>query len=215
VLTPLALMLAGCEMSPPSPLATLIVVQEERYLSNVPCGSSCVSTTFDDAVCDYRASAIVFGGHSIPPVYYNQHLSMVIDMVACTHAELVVLDTCYGFSEPMLSALASKVPGVMVVGTTSKLPPRGLLYSDGFETGTIEQRTAMIRMPDGSHPQYWRANMADIDAINLIASHADLNYLYANLQRKAPNLVRFPLGVTATALVEVPSARFKDLKALP
>ncbi|MFP2932041.1 hypothetical protein ACLESO_44130 [Pyxidicoccus sp. 3LG] len=157
------------------------------------------------------AEVLIVGGHSVPPEYLAAPPEAIARVVRCLRPRLLVLDTCYGFSSPLLDAVASARPPMLVIGATYKLPPAGLVYDDAFYTALPpEERARHLRTRSGRALEYW---WTDPEALRMALDDVagwDVPRLTANLQRKHPNLVRVPLrGGEATLLVPVPPERFR------
>jgi hypothetical protein len=166
--------------------------------------------TFSCPLFARSAEAIIFSGHSAPPVYLNHSPDSLARVVACYRPELVVLDTCYGFSSPLLGAISRVRPTALVLGATYKLPPEGLAYGDAFfDSGPAAVRAEAIRTRSGAPLERWHADDGALRAALDDVARWDAKKLAAHLQRKLPNLVRVPLpGSNATVLVPVPGWRF-------
>jgi hypothetical protein len=157
------------------------------------------------------AEVLIVGGHSVPPEYLRAPSEAVVRVVHCLRPRLLVLDTCYGFSSPLLDALAPSQPPMLVIGATYKLPPQGLVYDDAFYTAlSPEERARHLRTRSGAALESWWTDAEALRAALDDVAGWDVPRLTANLQRKHPNLVRVPLrGGEATLLVPVPPARFR------
>ncbi|MFP2933631.1 hypothetical protein ACLESO_52535 [Pyxidicoccus sp. 3LG] len=178
-----------------------------------PCSEGrCPHLTLEDFSCPFgaRADVLVISGHSLPPEYLNASPEELARVARCYRPELIVLDTCYGFSTPLLTALAEEVPSAWVLGSTYKLPPEGLLYDEGFfQDGSPEQRARFVRTRSGRALELWRLDEDALDAALEEVERWEPAVLEARLARKHPNLVKVPLPGTATALVPVPPERFR------
>jgi hypothetical protein len=157
-----------------------------------------------------QAEVLIVGGHSVPPRYLSAPPEAIARVVHCLRPRLLVLDTCYGFSSPLLDALASAQPPLRVIGATYKLPPQGLVYDDAFYTPLPpEERERHLRTRSGAALEHW---WTDAEALRLALEDVatwDVPTLTARLQRKHPNLVKVPLSGEATFLVPVPPERFR------
>ena len=57
------------------------------------------------------ADAVVLAGHSLPPAYLDRPADEVGRAIAAFRPRLVVLDTCYGASTPLIAPLAMSTLG--------------------------------------------------------------------------------------------------------
>jgi hypothetical protein len=157
------------------------------------------------------ARTVVVTGHSTPPVYLGGSAARLAAAVACFEPELVVLDTCYGFSAPLLDALAAEGIAPLVVGSTQKLPPAGLSYGERFYAGgAAEARMAEVRARSGAHLAQWKLAPRTLRAAEEQVSRWDRDTLSGRLRRLHPNLVEVNLPDSEeTLLVPVAPERFR------
>jgi hypothetical protein len=179
-----------------------------------PCTEGrCGHVTLEDFSCPRGAAAevLIVSGHSSPPTYLNGDPERVARIARCYRPGLIVLDTCYGFSLPLLEALADEVPSALVVGATHKLPVNGLLYEDGFfQAGSAEQRAGFVRTRSGKPLERWRLDAAALEDARARLEGWDVAALESHLVRKLPNLVGVPLqGSDSVALAPVAPERFR------
>jgi hypothetical protein len=172
----------------------------------------CIDLPVDAFRCDARApvaQAVVVSGHSLPPEYLGETPQSLARAIACLKPELVVLDTCYGFSTPLLEALVQEGVQARVVGSRRQVPGAGLRYGEAFFESTESlSRADAIRWGDEALESW------TMDGTQLAAALAQVDawtpeVLRDRLQRVHPNLVNVPLGDSgATALVPVSPERF-------
>ena len=157
------------------------------------------------------AQAVIVTGHSTPPVYLGGSPQRLARAIACFEPEIVVLDTCYGFSSPLLDALAAEGQAPLMVGSTRKLPPTGLSYGARFYAGGgAESRAADVQTRSGAPLERWRLVPRALEAAEEQASHWDRATLEARLRRLHPNLVEVDVpGSDAVLLVPVAPERFR------
>lgn len=157
------------------------------------------------------APVVVVTGHSLPPEYLHRTADEVAAAVAALDPELIVLDTCYGFSTPLLDALAARL-SAWVVGPTVRLPLEGLDYSPRFfdpRRLPPAERARAVRTRSGAPLARMALSREHVAAIHAEVATWSPDRLERNLQRVLPNLVRVPVPDTdAVALVHVEPARF-------
>ncbi|MGL4551820.1 MAG: hypothetical protein ACRC33_11590 [Gemmataceae bacterium] len=176
-----------------------------------------VCRSFDLETFDFRrryapAAVVVLTGHSTPPRYLNTTPERVASAVACFEPGLVVADTCYGFSSPLLAALAERRLTPLFVGPTEELPAEGLRYGPDFfrPVSAARRARAVQRQSADATLVRWK-----LDPPRLTAALADVatwspDRLTDALERVHPNLVKVPIPRTgATVLVPVEPARFR------
>jgi hypothetical protein len=156
-----------------------------------------------------HAASVIVTGHSAPPHYLNSDPTRVADAIACFSPELVVLDTCYGFSMPLLAEIAIRSKAAVIVGSTYRIAISGLHYDpEFFIDRDAAARAAAIHDPDGTSIERWTVAPPDVERSLADVATWDSSRLHAGLQSIDPNLVRVPLGRSATVLVPVPRERF-------
>ena len=209
--------LAALSQPKASPLPGAVVLfssldpPEVRRLS-CPAGR-CIFRDLEGFHCsrvEPRAPVVIVSGHSLPPLYLNHPPAELTAAIRCFAPELVVLDTCYGFSAPLLDDLTADGREILIVGATYRLPPEGLLYGpELFAPGSAAGRVAAVRTRSGARLERWRS-----DPIALDRARAELNRwgperLTARLRRVHPNLVLVEIAPSVEALFEVPPERFR------
>ncbi|NVJ25699.1 hypothetical protein HUW62_31210 [Myxococcus sp. AM011] len=213
----LALLLGACACQQAPGVQERVVAVYSRAdvaeLQQSPCSDDrCPHVALEDFSCPsgVRAEVLVLSGHSLPPSYLNASPEDLARVARCYRPDLIVLDTCYGFSTPLLTALAEEAPGAWVLGSTYKLPLDGLLYDEGFfQAGSPEQRARFVRTRSGKALELWRLDAKAMDTALEEVSRWEPAVLEARLARKHPNLVKVELPGEATALVPVPPERFR------
>lgn len=166
---------------------------------------------FDCEQISSRFDVVVLDGHSEPPVYLNSSPSDLARKIACMAPSLIVLDTCHGFSSPLLRAVAEHAPGALVVGSTDKIWMDGLEYDDAFfESATPEVRARHVIGRLGESVYQWHPNVAELDAMQSVLDGWSRDQLQARLVNTLPNLVRVPSQDSSREVVfVVPPERFK------
>lgn len=182
-----------------------------------PCSGekNCGRMSVEDFRCaTLKADAVIVSGHSLPPMYLNSTAERVSEMVGCLEARLVVLDTCYGFSMPLIEALSRNPRVQIVVGAITRLPPEGLRYEPGFFDSTMpELRSQRVQLRNGGALQRWHVLEGAVRDASKSVERWSPAQLVNSLQRKHPNLVRIPLQsadqTSVTALIPVEARRFR------
>jgi len=163
------------------------------------------------SACDgRRAQSVVVTGHSLPPAYLGVAAPELAAAIACLEPELVVLDTCYGFSEPLMSRLAELDRPPLVLGTADVLPPRGLEYDqEFFGPADPARRAAAVRAPSPAALQSWTPDGPSLELAARNLQSWDAGRLTRGLRRVWPNLVEIEVpGTGNSVLVEVAPERF-------
>ncbi len=189
---------------------------DSELLQKSPCAQSagaCEEVALEDFSCPRKAAAevLIVSGHSLPPQYLHAGPEALARVAACYRPELIVLDTCYGFSLPLLDALADALPGALVVAATYKLPPQGLRYEEGFFlAGTVDARAERVHTRSGKPLTRWRLDPDVLNQAHDMLEGWSVDALEARLVRKLPNLVSVELpGTQASALAPVAPERFR------
>lgn len=161
---------------------------------------------------------VVLSGHSGPPQVLGRSPEEVAALLACLEPALLVLDTCYGFSAPLLGALLDAGLAPLVVGTTDKLSVEGWRYRPAFfdeAPQSPQQRARHVRPRYGERRLVWEPDRASLDAGAALLASWGPDELEARLQRVAPNLVRVPVDRRRSVLVPVAAERFVREDAEP
>lgn len=163
----------------------------------------CERAWVSDTECAPEETVVV-AGHSRPPEYLGVDAATLAEAVACHEPSLVVLDTCYGFSLPLLEELERRgVP--LVVGSTGKLPIGGLVYEAAFFTSSGERAAAAV----GGSVVTWTLDGEALARARHTVAGWSVERLEEHLQRVWPNLVRAPLESEIEVLVPVGPERFR------
>ena len=160
------------------------------------------------------AETVVVGGHSIPPTYVGQPAAAVAKAVASFHPSVVVLETCYGASTPILKALADTGLRAWVVAAPYQLPVRDLHYTPVFFTATDVTTRVMAVDTVPSYPLLrWQLDSAVLSRIETQIAAMSPDELTQRLKRVMPALVRMPLPTAMSPkgiiLIPVEPERFK------
>lgn len=199
---------------PARPTPQTVVLSDGAMPSPFECtGEACLELNVQEFQCDRvnpRARTVVVSGHAMPPVYLGVLPERLAESIACLEPELVVLDTCYGFSSPLLKALASRGVQALVVGAHLQLPGKGLHYGPAFfkASDPVARATAVQWLPGTLDT--WRVDETQLEKARALVDAWGPDQLKANLQRVHPNLVKVPLGEHgATVLEWVAAERFR------
>ncbi|MFH1463483.1 MAG: hypothetical protein ABIO70_03775 [Pseudomonadota bacterium] len=211
----LALALFGAP--PPRTVILYAPTDSAAVQTDCPPGVSCERRPVDHPGCALLPGAahphtVIVAGHSLPPdEYLGVDADTLAASVACLQPSVVILDTCYGASAPLLAAMASRGVQAVVVGSTKKLPPAGLMYEPAlFSTASAVQAGALVRARSGEPLEVFTLDGAQVRAAEAEVATWDLASLRANLRRKLPNLAVVDLpGSEASILVPVPESRFQ------
>ncbi|MBC7544643.1 MAG: hypothetical protein H7338_18125 [Candidatus Sericytochromatia bacterium] len=160
------------------------------------------------------AKTVVLGGHSIPPVYVGQPAAVVAKAIASFKPDVVVLETCYGASTPILRALADTGLRAWVVAAPYQLPVRDLHYTPAFFTAADVRTRVMAVDTVPPYPMLrWRLDPVVLTAIESQVAAMGPDELTQRLKRVMPALVRMPLPTILSPkgliLIPVASERFK------
>lgn len=193
--------------------ARVRVLYDEGGRPGFPCvAPGCVACPIASATCqDGAFDTVVLSGHSLPPVYLEQSPRRVAELITCADPSLVVLDTCLGFSSPLLEALVSAGFEGVLVGSLDQVPGEGFVYGAGFrQAPTALGRARAVRMRSGAALEVWTADADTLARARAAVDSWDVETLTAALHWVQPNLIRAPLGTAGpTALFLIPAERFQ------
>lgn len=202
-----------------TPVAIVRPASVDPAMQPPPCPPErCEWLVLDQRLCGSAQApvpTVVLSGHSGPPQVLGRSPEEVAALLACLEPELLVLDTCYGFSAPLLDALLDQGLTPLVVGTTDKLSVEGWRYRPAFFRDaplSPRQRARHVRPRYGERRLTWVPERASLDAGAALLASWGPEELEARLQRVAPNLVLVPVD-GRSMVVPVPPERF--LRPLP
>lgn len=157
------------------------------------------------------ASAIVLAGHAMPPTYLGLPAERVAALIACRRPELVVLDTCYGASTPILRALARQPAGAptpLVVGASFWVRRLGLAYDAPFfdPSRPVAERAGAVRSLSGRELLRWRPDEAPLAALEEAVARLTADEVRAERFRRDPPLIRRKLAAAGDAEVVIPAS---------
>jgi hypothetical protein len=141
-----------------------------------------------------QVDTVIVGGHSIPPIYVGQSPAALAKAVASFQPKLVVLETCYGATTPLLDALAATGLRSWVVAAPYQLPVRNLSYGPDFFTQADPTRRAMAVNTDPPYPLLrWQLDPVALRAVHAQVAAMSPAELRQRLKRVQPSLVKIPL----------------------
>ena len=212
VLLMLCLWMPACAPRPTPPADRVVVLysaKDDAALSRPDCAKEgCQAVELESFECSRGMSparTVIVTGHSLPPVYVHHSPEALARVLRCLQPELVILDTCYGFSTPLLDAILQQGLTPLVLGATYRLPPDGLRYDARFFAPGLSahERATHVQTRGGSPLVRWQVDarqLSDSRAEARSWSHAEL---MQHLQRVRPNLVRVPLAATGESVLEL------------
>lgn len=211
----LALLSGGCAKSPPIPIAVLYSEQSPQLKAALP-ASACTYFTIEDAPFpDREASTVIVAGHSLPPDYLGKPAAFVAATIAGFHPRLIVMDTCYGASTPILAALAADGCRARIVAPPFPIPETGLIYDAAFtDTRSAQARSRMVHTQPGFALLRWTISSKPLAELETRIDQESSESLRKDLLLNDPPLVRTnlsePPSSTTPVLAFVPVARFKE-----
>lgn len=217
-------LVGGCHAPVPQAATTprrdsIVVIyssQDPAVVRTFECPADrCERVDLSDLRCtgdEAPAPVVVVTGHSGPPdAYLHATPETLASAIACYRPELVVLDTCYGVSSPLLVALAARGMAPFVVGPTYRLPAAGLLYEAPFFTDLpASARARFVRSRSGEPLSRFRLDAGRLRAALDDVAGWSVARLTAHLQCVLPNLVKVPIpGTGHILLVPIEPERFR------
>ncbi len=134
-------------------------------------------------------TTVIVAGHAAPPEYLGTSAAVIADAVACFTPELVVVDTCFGASTPLLKALATR-SSALVVGAPAFVAGRGFKYRQAFfEAATPEERAAAVSSVPAMRLFVGRPSMEAIEQAEADIDAASGDALRARVRSWVPTLV--------------------------
>lgn len=178
-----------------APVVVLYQEGQSEYALHCPPGL-CRAQAVAAVTCrEPHARTVVVAGHSAPPMYLGASAKTLARAVHCFTPELVVLDTCFGASSPLLHQLAAAGPGPapIVVGATYRVQRGGLRYLPAFfseaekgaEESSLARQAAAVQTWSGAPLLRWRPDQQRIASLQ-----AEVQMLSDN-ERTRRSRVRF------------------------
>lgn len=213
----LALAMAGVAWQSRAQLPAMVVLYSQKTPDLVPkLPSNCCSYVplegFRNA--STRVDTVILSGHGLPPEYVGHSAREVAAAIASYKPSLVIVNTCYGASTPLLDALAAAGSRAWVVAGPYQLYISGLVFAPDFmQVKDPAERARRVR----TEPPYpllrWQ-----IDPVQLKALHARVGAmskleLRHRLKRVMPTLLKIELPSRieprGRVLVAIAPERFK------
>lgn len=206
------LLLGGCAQAPAGPLETAVLYSRAtpEMQPQLPPGPHARYAVEGFRPPGRRARAVIVSGHAAPPEYLGQAPRLLARAIASFEPELVVVDTCFGASLPLLEALAASGVTARVVAPPFRIPTSGLHYAPAFfAPGPAAARARLVR----TEPDYpllrWRIAAEPLTAVRREVAGLGPEALSRRLKHAGLALVKAELPEGAgPVLVDVAPARF-------
>ena len=200
--------------APAPDVAVIYSKKARRYRTRCPEGRCSYHAIESFQCAGARAKTVIVAGHAAPPVYLSTTSDVIANAVRCFEPELVVVDTCYGASSPLLNALSGL--GAIFVGAPTLLPPAGFAYASGFFGSTSAMaRARAVHSSPGAPMLRWRMNAGELTAQLARVAAMDRTELNRRLARRVPPQIRVELGQSGDMLVPVEWRRFRRPRRQP
>lgn len=142
-----------------------------------------------------RATTVVVAGHSAPPLYLGRPAAEMARAIASFAPELIVLDTCFGASTPLLEALAAEGSRARVVAPAFRLPESGFVYApDFFSRAEARERAEAVNSVPQAPLLRWAIAPEPLQAARAELAALSTASLRQRLRFVEPPLVRLSLG---------------------
>lgn len=199
---------------PPPDVAVLYSEQAPHLRARCPEGR-CDYHSLEQFECeDSRAAAVIVAGHGKPPEYLSRPVAEVAAAIRCFEPELVIIDTCFGASSELLTALGDL--DAVIVATTSLLPASGFTYGPDFFAATDPAaRAAAVHTLPATEILRWHNDpgaLAEVLAGVEAMSPEDLG---ARLARRLPPTVKVELPGGGPVLVPIAWERLGPQRPRP
>ena len=163
------------------------------------------------------ANAVIVVGHGNLHHYASLAPHTLARRIASLRPQLVVLETCYGASEPLVRELL--IAGIdaetWFVGSTWMVPREGFRYEPEFFTSTDPHERALGITTNSTHSlEYLQLDPAILAKANSAESAMSIVELRDNLHSVLPNYVSVPFG-TGNILFDVAPSRFRAAQGAP
>lgn len=187
---------------PPPDVAVLYSEQAPHLRARCPEGR-CAYHPLEGFACPAdRAAAVIVAGHGKPPEYLARPAAEVAAAIRCFHPELVIIDTCFGASSELISALGDL--DAVIVATTSLLPASGFTYGPEFFAATDPAaRADAVHTFPVTELLRWRNDPKALAEVLARVEHMGPDELGARLARRLPPTVKVELPGGGPLLVPI------------
>lgn len=79
-----------------------------------------------------KSKTVILSGHGEAPVYVGLNVKEISKIISSFEPELIVLNTCFGASSPILEELAKKNDGSLVVAPPYRIYSPGYIFWNDF-----------------------------------------------------------------------------------
>jgi apolipoprotein N-acyltransferase len=153
--------------APPGGLAVLYARATPAMQPMMPAGIGARHAIEDFGRPAAPAETVILSGDSLPPHYLGRSAEEVARAIIAFHPTLIVLDTCYGASTPLLDALAATGSTAWVVAPAYRIPVEGLRFQPDFFTEPDAARRALaVRMAPSAPLLRWRLDRAALKRVH-------------------------------------------------
>lgn len=187
---------------PPADVAVLYSERAPHLRARCPEGR-CMYYPLEGFECGAtRATAVIVAGHGQPPDYLARPAAEVAAAIRCFEPGLVVVDTCFGASSELLSALGDL--DAVVVAAASLVPTSGFFYEpEFFAAGDPWARAAAVQTRPASELLRWRNDPAQLAELLARVDAMGPDELGARLARRRPPTVKVTLPGGGPVLVPI------------
>ncbi len=192
---------------PPGDVLVLFSRATPHLRPDCPAGR-CVYRELEGEPCAPLAApvrAVVVAGHAAPPVYLDRNAAEIAEASLCHRSELIVLDMCFGASEPLFEALAARGVGdAVVVAPLFAVPARGLRYDTPFfDTADTDTRAAAVGGTSLAPMFRGRIDRSALARARATLDQEDAATLRVRVRRWVPTLVAVEVAPGAEVLFGV------------
>lgn len=190
---------------PGDPPADIVVLYSERaphLRARCPDGR-CTYLPLESFECvESPARAVIVAGHGEPPDYLARPVAELAEAIRCYRPELVVIDTCFGASSELLTALGDL--DAVIVAAASLVPPAGFVYGPAFFAAADPRvRAAAVQTQPASELLRWRNDPAALADLLARVDAMGPDELGARLARRRPATVKVALPDGGPVLVPI------------
>ena len=143
-----------------------------------------------------KAKIVIVSGHGAPPVYAGHSANEVELAVSKFKPELIVMNSCFGASSPILESLSNKNTGALIVAPPFPIYLPGYKYLDNFfnEKLSLNERARnVITVP--YYPQLiWKINKTELTKAKSKVLKMSKSELKQNYRRRVPPLIRVKIN---------------------
>lgn len=167
----------------------------DPVIPDVP-NDCCIYQTLEDFVDKgIKANTVIFSGHGEPPIYALHKPKEISKIISSYEPELIVLNSCYSSSTPILEALTKTSSGAFVVASPFQIYLPGYVFGKNFFDFSLSpsERAKAVKIEPDYPILKWKLNENELNFAKAKVNSFSKKELKKRLRRRTPPLIRVPM----------------------